>query len=251
MRVLVADPFEARGIGGLKAAGCDVVYEPDLRDAPLTQAIGTTGADVLVVRSTKVTAAMLDVGRLALIVRAGAGYNTIDVAAASTRGIYVSNCPGKNAIAVAELAFGLILAIDRRIPDNVAELRAGRWNKKEYAKAAGLFGRTLALVGAGAIGREMIRRAAGFGLNVVLWSRRFDGQDRPMTDAEARELGVDAAQRSIAIDLAPTAVDAAARGDIVSLHVAFAPGTKPLVNAELLARMKRGATLINTARGPK
>jgi D-3-phosphoglycerate dehydrogenase / 2-oxoglutarate reductase len=249
MRVLVADPFEASGIGGLKAAGCDVVYEPDLNDAALTQAIGTTGADVLVVRSTKVTAAMLDAGRLALIVRAGAGYNTIDVAAASTRGIYVSNCPGKNAIAVAELAFGLILAIDRRIPDNVAELRAGRWNKKEYAKAAGLFGRTLALVGAGAIGREMIRRAAGFGLNVVLWSRRFDGQDRPMTDAEARELGVDAAQRSIAIDLAPTAVDAAARGDIVSLHVAFAPGTKPLVNAELLARMKRRATLINTARG--
>ncbi len=249
MRVLVADPFEASGIAGLKGAGCDVVYEPDLKEAALTQAIGTTGADVLVVRSTKVTAAMLDAGRLALIVRAGAGYNTVDVAAASTRGIYVSNCPGKNAIAVAELAFGLILALDRRIPDNVAELRAGRWNKKEYAKAAGLFGRTLALVGAGAIGREMIRRAAGFGLNVVLWSRRFDGQDRPMTDAEARELGVDAAQRSIAIDLAPTAADAAARGDIVSVHVAFAPGTKPLVNAEWLARMKRGATLINTARG--
>ena len=92
---------------------------------------------MLVVRGTKVTAAMLDAGRLALIVRAGAGYNTIDVAAASQRGIYVSNCPGKNAIAVAELAFALILAIDRRIPENVADLRAGVWNKKEYAKARG------------------------------------------------------------------------------------------------------------------
>lgn len=249
MKVLVADPFEASGIDGLKAAGCDVVYEPDLKDDALTLAIGTTGADVLIVRSTKVTAAMLDTGRLALIVRAGAGYNTIDVAAASTRGIYVSNCPGKNAIAVAELAFGLILALDRRIPDNVAELRAGRWNKKEYSKAAGLFGRTLTLVGAGAIGREMIRRAAGFGLDVVLWSRRFDGQNRPMTDAEARELGVEAALRSIPIDLAPTPAEAASRGDIVSLHVAFAPGTKQLVNATFLARMKPGAMLINTARG--
>ena len=92
---------------------------------------------MLVVRSTKVTEAIMDAGRLALIVRAGAGYNTIDVAAASARGIYVSNCPGRNAVAVAELAFGLILALDRRIPDNVADLRAGRWNKQEYSKARG------------------------------------------------------------------------------------------------------------------
>ena len=115
----------------MKAAGCAVVYEPDLADDSLTQAIAASGADVLVVRGTKVTAPMLDAGHLSLIVRAGAGYNTIDVAAASSRGIYVSNCPGKNAIAVAELAFALILALDRRIPDNVAELRAGTWNKKD------------------------------------------------------------------------------------------------------------------------
>ena len=135
MKVLVADKFEKSGIDGLKAAGCDVVYEPDVKDEALAQAIAATAADVLVVRGTKVTAPMLDAGRLSLIVRAGAGYNTIDVAGASTRGIYVSNCPGKNAIAVAELAFGLILSLDRRIPDNVGELRAGSWNKKEYAKA--------------------------------------------------------------------------------------------------------------------
>src|SRR5688500_18489416 len=128
MKVLIADKFEQSGIDGLKAAGCEVISDPELKDDALRDAIAATGADVLVVRSTKVTTPMLDVGRLALIVRAGAGYNTIDVAAASKRGIYVSNCPGKNAIAVAELAFALILSLDRRVPDNVAELRAGKWN---------------------------------------------------------------------------------------------------------------------------
>ena len=110
----------------------------------------------------------------------------------------MSNCPGKNAIAVAELAFGLLLSIDRRIPDNVAELRAGTWNKKEYSKAQGLYGRTLGLLGVGSIGQEMIRRAAGFGMHVVIWSRRFDGQDRPLTELRgARDGGRErAAHRS-------------------------------------------------------
>ena len=249
MKVLIADKFETSGLDGLKAAGCDVLYEPDLKDDALAQAIASSGAEVLVVRSTKVTAPMLDAGRLALIVRAGAGYNTIDVAGASTRGIYVSNCPGKNAIAVAELAFGLILAVDRRIPDNVSALRGGTWNKKEYAKGLGLYGRTLALLGVGAIGQEMVRRAAGFGMHVVIWSRRFDGRDGEMTDLEARELGVEPALRMVPIELAPTPADAAARGDVVSLHVALGPETKHLVDARLLARMKPGAILINTARG--
>jgi D-3-phosphoglycerate dehydrogenase len=249
MRVLVADKFEKSGLEGLKAAGCDVVYEPDLKDDALTEAIRATGADVLVVRGTKVTAPMMDAGRLSLIVRAGAGYNTIDVAGASSRGIYVSNCPGKNAIAVAELAFGLILSLDRRIPDNVSALRGGSWNKKEYSKAQGLYGRTIALLGVGSIGQEMIRRAAGFGMPVVIWSRRFDGQDRPLTDLEARELGVESALRSVPIDLARTPADAVSRADIVSVHVALSPETRGLVNAALLAKMKPNAILINTARG--
>jgi D-3-phosphoglycerate dehydrogenase len=249
MRVLVADKFEKSGIDGLAAAGCDVVYEPDLKDDALAEAIGRTGAEVLVVRSTKVTAPMLDAGRLALIVRAGAGYNTIDVAGASKRGIYVSNCPGKNAIAVAELAFGLLLALDRRIPDNVAELRAGKWNKKEYSKAQGVFGRTLGLLGIGSIGQEMIRRAAGFGLDVVLWSRRFNGHQRPLTDAEARELGLETAARQVRVDLAASPGDVAARADILSVHLALGADTKNLVNADLLGRMKRGAFFINTSRG--
>jgi len=249
MKVLIADKFEKSGIEGLRTAGCDVIYEPDLKDESLTQGIASTDADVLIVRSTKVTAPMLDAGRLSLIVRAGAGYNTIDVAGASKRGIYVSNCPGKNAIAVAELAFALILALDRRVPDNVADLRAGKWNKKEYSKAQGLFGKTLGLLGAGSIAQEMIRRAAGFGMNVVLWSRRFSGESRPLTDQEARDLGVESAVHAIRIELASERAEVAARADVLSVHLALAPDTKGLVNAALLERLKPGAIFINTARG--
>jgi D-3-phosphoglycerate dehydrogenase / 2-oxoglutarate reductase len=248
MKVLVADSFEKSGLDGLRAAGCDVVYEPDVKDEALIEAVRSSGADVLVVRSTKVTAAMLDAGRLSLIVRAGAGYNTIDVAAASNRGIYVSNCPGKNAIAVAELTFGLILALDRRIPDNVAELRAGKWNKKAYSKARGLRGQTLGVLGIGAIAQEVIRRAAAFGLDVVVWSRRFAGEARPMSDEEARTLGLEAEARLLRIELAATPADVAARADILSVHLAFGPDTKGLVSRDVLARLKPGAMFINTAR---
>src|SRR5262250_979900 len=184
MKVLVADKFEQSGLDSLKSAGCEVVYQPDLKDDALTEAIGKTAADVLVVRSTNVTAPMLEAGPIKLVVRAGAGYNTIDVAAASKRGIYVSNWPGKNAIAVAELAFALILALDRRIADNVIALRHGEWNKKGFSVARGLFGRTLGLIGVGKIGQEMIPRARAFGMPVVAWSRS-------LTPQRAHDLGVE------------------------------------------------------------
>jgi D-3-phosphoglycerate dehydrogenase len=191
---------------------------------------------------------MLEAGRLALVVRAGAGYNTIDVAAASRRGIYVSNCPGKNAVAVAELTLALILALDRRIADNVADLRAGTWNKKEYSKAKGLLGRTLGILGAGNIAQEVVRRAAAFGLPVVLWSRRFDGRDGAATAADLQELGLDAVP-GLALTLAPSPAETAARCDILSVHLALSPATKRLVSADVIARLKPGATFINTSRG--
>jgi D-3-phosphoglycerate dehydrogenase / 2-oxoglutarate reductase len=239
MKVLVADKFETSGLDGLKAAGCEVLYEADLADAALAARIASSGADVLIVRSTKVTEAMLDAGRLALIVRAGAGVNTIDVAAASRRGIYVSNCPGKNSVAVAELAFALILALDRRIPDNVADLRAGKWNKKEYSKARGLYGRTLGLLGFGHIAQEMARRARAFGMPVVVWSPRFtrDG-------AAARE----AIPSDIEVTVLPSPEEVAERSDVFSIHVALAPDTKGFVNAGLLKRLKPGSYVVNTAR---
>src|SRR5215472_4031124 len=236
MKVHVAEKFEKSGLEGLNAAGCEVAYQPDLSGDALADAIKSSGADVLVVRGTQVTGAMLEAGQLSLVVRAGAGYNTIDTATASGRGIYVSNCPGKNAIAVAELAFGLILALDRRIPDNVAELRAGTWNKKEYSKAKGLLGRTLGLIGYGNIGQEVARRAHAFGMPIVVWSRRFAAG------------AADVAAETIPMQLAPSPEDLAARADIVSIHVALSPDTRGLVNAAVLDRLKPGAYLINTAR---
>jgi D-3-phosphoglycerate dehydrogenase len=250
MRVLIADAFEQSGIDGLTQCGCDVLSRPGLKDEALSAALAETQAEVLVVRSTKVTEPMLDAGRLSLIVRAGAGYNTIDVAAASKRGIYVSNCPGKNAVAVGELTFALILALDRRVPDNVAELRAGKWNKKEYAKARGLFGRTLGVLGAGNIAQEVVRRAAAFGMPVVVWSRRFDGVSRDATGADLEELNLtDAAAAGLSLRIAPSAAEVASQCDILSVHLALAADTKNIINAALIAKLRNGAFLINTSRG--
>lgn len=244
MKVLVADQFEQSGLDGLKAAGCEVVYDPALRDDALMMALGETRAEALVVRSTRVTATMMDAGSLALIVRAGAGYNTIDVTAASARGIYVANCPGRNAIAVAELAFGLILALDRRIPDNVAELRAGRWNKKEFSKATGLYGRTLGILGFGSIAQELARRAQAFGLNIVIWSRRFD--ENPGVDLGT--YGLERTGRDSRVTIAPSPQAVAEQADILSVHLALGPETQGLVSADVLGRLRHGAFFINTAR---
>ncbi|HKQ92048.1 MAG TPA: NAD(P)-dependent oxidoreductase, partial [Blastocatellia bacterium] len=232
MKVLIADKFEESGINGLKEIGCEVVYSPDLKDDSLVEAVRDSQADILVVRSTRVTEAALAAGRLSLVVRAGAGYNTIDVKAASSRGIYVSNCPGKNSIAVAELAFAHILALDRRLPDNVADLRAGKWNKKEYGKARGLYGRTLGLIGLGQIGREMIARAKAFGMDITGWSRS-------LTPESAAALGIAYRQ---------TIIEVAYDCDILSVHIALAPDTRGVINDGVFNAMKPGSYLINTSR---
>ena len=233
MRVLIADKFEQSGREGLQAIGCETSYQPDLKDDALVDAIKKEAPDVLVVRGTKVTESMLDVGSVKLVVRAGAGFNTIDVSAASKRGIYVSNCPGKNSIAVAELAFALILALDRRIADNVVTLRRGEWNKKEFSKARGLYGRTLGLIGVGKIGQEMIPRARAFGMPVVAWSRS-------LTTERAALLGVELKE-------SPKAVASVA--DVVSVHLALNPETKHLLSTDFFNAMQEGAYFVNTARG--
>jgi len=233
MQVLIADKFEQSGLDGLAALGCEVSCEPGLKDQALAERVAGFKPDVLIVRSTRVGEPVLAAGPLKLVVRAGAGYNTIDLAAASRRGIYVSNCPGKNSIAVAELAFALILALDRRVADNVISLRAGQWKKAEFSKARGLFGRTLGLLGTGDIGSQMIPRAKAFGMRVVAWSRG-------LTPARAEALGVE--RRN-----SPREVAAAA--DVVSVHLALAPETRGLCDAGFFAAMQKGACFINTARG--
>ena len=234
MKVLIADKFERVGIDGLKELGCAVVAQPDLTADALPGAVREVDPHILIVRSTRVSAETLHAGTaLTLVIRAGAGIDTIDVAAASSRGIFVSNCPGKNSIAVAELVMGLVLACDRRIPDQVADLRRGKWNKAEYSKARGLYGRTLGVVGLGQIGREVAARAHAFGMRVLAWSRT-------LTHEEADGLGVAYAQSPLEV---------ARLSEVVTINVAANTETKHLVNAEFLAAMRPGAYLINTSRG--
>ena len=232
MRILVADEFPARELETLRELGFEVTFDPKCTAEQLVER--AADASVLVVRSTKVSRAVIERSpQLALIVRAGAGYDTIDVAAASERGIFVSNCPGKNSVAVAELAMGLIVALDRRICDATSDLRAGRWNKKEYAKADGLKDKTLGLAGLGRIGGEVARRARAFDMHVIAWSIPFD-----------EELA-----QSVGVARCASLHELVERADVVSVHLPQTTETKRLFNADVFARMKPGAIFVNTSRG--
>lgn len=233
MNVLIADKFPEAQQQTLREAGLTVISEPGIKGESLVEAIKEKEPEILVVRSTKVPEeAIAAFPGLSLIVRAGAGYDTIDVPAASSRSVYVANCPGMNSIAVAELAFALILSLDRRVPDNVADLRKGVWNKGEYSKADGIYGKTLGIIGLGKIGRELAGRAKAFGMKVVAWSRS-------LTPERAEELNIHALY-------SPEAVAAAA--DVVSLHIASTPETKQLAGPAFFDAMKPGAYFINTSR---
>jgi D-3-phosphoglycerate dehydrogenase len=233
MRVLVADKFEQSGLTGLEKLGAEVLYQPELTGTSLEQTLASSEADVLIVRSTLVTAPILETSKVGLIVRAGAGTNNIDLNSASSRGIMVTNCPGKNSYAVAELAFGLILSCDRHIPDNVAELREGHWDKKRFSASKGIYGRTLGLIGLGKIGQEMITRGRAFGMNVV-------GFARWLTPEVAAALGIGRADNIEEI---------AATSDVVSVHISLGPETKKLLGTKFFERMKPGSIFINTSRG--
>ena len=232
MKTLIADKFSEAHLDRLTRLGCEVTYKPTAKAEELPGLIAPY--KILVVRGKQVTAETLQAAdQLALVLRAGAGVNTIDVKTASARGVFVSNCPGKNSVAVAELVFALLLAIDRRIPENTAALRAHKWNKKEFSKADGVFGKTLGVIGTGKIGREVITRAQAFGLRTIAWSRS-------LTPEKAQELGV---ERCASVE------DVFRQADIVTLHLALKPDTRKLVNAARLALLKPNAILINTARG--
>jgi len=233
MNVLIADKLSANAVRGLEELGLNVEVRADLDAASLPDAIGP--ADILIVRSTKVTTATIQAApRLSLIIRAGAGVDTIDMTTASERGIYVANCPGKNTAAVAELAIGLLVAADRRIVDATVALRNGAWRKKEFGKARGLAGRTLGILGFGAIGKAVAERAAGLGMKVVVWSRS-------LTPEAAETQGV---------DYASSPEELAAVCDAVSVHLALTPDTKHIVGPKFLDSLRPGAVLINTSRGP-
>ncbi len=227
MKVLIADKLPDQYVQKLRDHDLEVIYEPKLGENDLPKA--AEDVDIIVVRSTVVNAETIEKSKkLNLIIRAGAGYNNINVAAANKKGVYVANCPGKNAIAVAELAMGLMIALDRQIPDNVSDFKAGKWNKAAYSKGKGLFGKTIAIVGLGNIGKEVAIRARAFGMNVY-------GKDI------SRIEGVEYKDFSEFDQVLPLA-------DVVSLHLPLTSSTKGLFNEKMFSYMKDGAFFINTSR---
>lgn len=227
MKVLIADKFPEKHMQSLKNSGIEVNYQPKLGENDIAGAVGES--EFIVVRSTKVNAAAIEAGsNLKIIIRAGAGYNNIDVAAATAKGIAVSNTPGKNSVAVAELAMGLIISLDRKIPDNVKDFNSGVWNKDKYSKADGLFGKTLGIIGVGNIGKEIAKRAQAFGMKVI---------------------GYDVfKQEGIGVEYIDDVEKLVAQADIITLHVPASPQTKKMFNEKLFGLMKKNAMLINTSR---
>ncbi len=233
MRILIADKFEQNGIDKLEHLGCSVAFDPGLKGTALIDALQQSGTDVLVVRSTRVTREMLAVAKpLRMVIRAGSGYDTIDVGAAAERGIRVCNCPGLNAVAVAELTIGLMVSLDRRIVDATVDLRRRVWNKKGYGNGRGLKGRTLGIVGLGRVGYEVGRRAAAFDMNLLY------------TDAiKHKELEERLGIRKVPLD------ELLSASDFITLHVPGGAETRHMIGAEQLARMKPTAFLLNCSRG--
>lgn len=227
MQILLADKFPDKYVQMLRDYNLDVTYEPKLGENDLPNA--AKEMDILVVRSTKVNATTIDSSlKLNLIIRAGAGYNNIDIPTANKKGIYVANIPGKNSIAVAELAIGHMIALDRKIPDNVIDFRNKKWNKAKYSKANGLFGKTLAIVGYGNIGKEVAKRAIAFGMNIYV---------KDITRIEGYGIK-DFSEFDKTLPIA----------DVISVHLPATPETKNLFNDKMFGYMKDGAIFINTSR---
>lgn len=231
MTVYVADKLPDKAISELEELGQHVINNPGASGSDLDD--GIDEANVLIVRSTTVSQSCIQNSpNLSLIVRAGAGVNTIDIEAASNLGIYVANCPGKNAIAVAELTMGLIINIDRHLAENVADFKTRQWNKATYSKADGLYGKTLGIVGVGQIGSEVITRAKAFGMPVIAWSRS-------LTPEKAEQME---------IRFAESVEQVAANCDILSVHLAMNADTKEIISEEVLSKLKDGSYFINTSR---
>jgi D-3-phosphoglycerate dehydrogenase / 2-oxoglutarate reductase len=235
MRILVADRLPERFVEAMQARGHECVVDAGLTEESLSGSM--RGVDVLVVRSTPVTASVFAAAdSLRLVVRAGSGTNTIDCDEATRTGVLVANVPGRNSVAVAELTMGLLLAVDRAIPDSTIELRAGRWNKKLFgAVGRGLYGRSLGIVGLGNIGLAVAERAAGFGMQLLAQAKGSRSAEAAMRIAD------------LGIELVPDLLTLASRVEVLSLHVPLNPDTRGMVGAEVLDALQPGI-LLNTSR---
>jgi D-3-phosphoglycerate dehydrogenase len=232
-RIFISDKLEAPGLELLKGAGIELDNRPGLKDSALLEALQT--ADGVIIRSgTRLTAEQLEnPGKLRAIVRAGVGVDNIDVAAATRRGIVVMNTPGGNTVSTAEHTIAMMMALARHIPAADASIHQGKWERGGKFVGSQLAGKTLGVIGLGRIGREVARRAAGLDMKVI-------GHDPFMSPERAAQLGIESVPELDA--LLPQC-------DFLTVHTPLTDETRDLIDARRLAAMKRGARVLNCARG--
>jgi D-3-phosphoglycerate dehydrogenase len=230
-KIFVADDVSESGLGPLRSSGFDVEKRPGLAPAELQAAL--KDCEGLIVRSeTKVTADLLDAANsLRVIGRAGVGVDNIDVSAATIRGVVVMNAPDGNTITTAEHTIAMLISLARSIPQASSSLKSGRWDRKKFVGVE-LQGKTLGVVGLGRIGRVVASRARAMGMMIVAY-------DPFIAPEQARDLE---------IELAPLD-DVYARADFLTVHTPLTPETRGLVDREAISKMKKGARIINCARG--
>ena len=230
-RIVIADPLEKSGVEILRSAGAEVL-EVGTADRPRLKEL-VADADALVVRSaTKVTRELLDAAtRLKVVGRAGIGVDNVDVPAATERGVLVVNAPTANVMSAVEHTFALLLALARHIPAADASMKRGEWDRKTF-KGVELQGKTLGIVGFGKIGQRVGARARAFEMTLIVVDPAIDA-------ARARELGAE----KVTID------ELVERADVVTFHAPLNPGTRDILNAERIARLKTGALVVNCGRG--
>src|ERR1700746_3431173 len=232
-KVLVADAISPRGVEALRLGGrLDVDVQTGLKEPQLIQVIPSYAA--IVVRSqTKVTAPVISAAKsLKAIGRAGVGVDNVDVEAATRRGIIVMNTPGGNTVSTAEHAFSLLVSIARNIPQADASMKAGKWDRKSF-EGVELHGKTIGIFGMGRIGTEVARRVIAFGM-------RAGAYDPYLSPSRAR---------SLQVELFDNLDQVLAQSDFVTMHMPLTAETTHLINADRIAKMKRGARIVNCARG--
>src|SRR4026209_1728911 len=230
-KIFVADDVSEAGLGPLRAAGFTVEKRPGLKPPELYEAL--SGCEGLIVRSeTKVTAELLDAANsLRVIGRAGVGVDNIDVSAATIRAVVVMKAPDGNTITTAEHTIAMLISLARSIPQASSSLKSGRWDRKKFVGVE-LQGKTLGIVGLGRIGRVLASRARAMGMVIVAY-------DPFVAPEQARDLE---------IELAPLD-EVYARADFLTVHTPLTSETRGLVDRDAIGKMKKGARIINCARG--
>jgi D-3-phosphoglycerate dehydrogenase / 2-oxoglutarate reductase len=232
-QILVADSISPKGIELLETGGQLLVeVQTGLKEADLLGIAAKYSA--IVVRSqTKITAKVIEAAKqLKVVGRAGVGVDNVDVDAATRRGVIVMNTPGGNTISTAEHAFSLLVSIARNIPQAHASVRAGKWDRKSF-EGVELHGKTIGIFGMGRIGTEVARRVIAFGMRPVAY-------DPYLSNSRAR---------SLQVELFEDLDEVLAQSDFVTMHMPLTAETRHLINADRIAKMKRGARIVNCARG--